>query len=447
MSDQLQFHPLADIFPLMEGAEFDELVVDIKANGLHEDIVLYEGKIIDGRNRYRACLAADVPAITYNADKFITDPAAYVVSANIRRRHLTESQRAMVAAKLATLKQGARTDISPTGEMSQADAAELLNVGKRSVERAADVRDRGAPELQQAVERGEVSVSAAADVATLPAAEQREVVARGEREILDAAKKIRARKAEARHTKRTAKLVEASRADAPLPSDRRYPVIYADPPWKFQLYNGPDYDRSPDYPAMETEQICAMPIADIATPDAVLFMWTTPVHLPDALRVLEAWGFEHVTNVVWVKDKPGLGHWVRNQHELLIIARRGDMPTPLPANRPPSVINAQRREHSRKPDEAYEMIERMFPDLPRIELFARSRRPGWDAWGNETEKFAAAIDRSIAEDRAWWIGEEIRTLEEKCEAPLAGRSTSEPKRAADDQIALDRNELAAEATP
>ena len=101
--------------------------------------------------------------------------------------------------------------------------------------------------------------------------------------------------------------------------------------------------------------------------------------------MIDAWGFEYVSNLVWVKDKIGLGYWVRNQHELLIIGRRGDMPTPSPANRPPSVINAPRREHSRKPDEAYEVIERMYPELPKIELFARGRREGWAAWGNQAE--------------------------------------------------------------
>jgi len=75
--------------------------------------------------------------------------------------------------------------------------------------------------------------------------------------------------------------------------------------------------------------------------------------------------------------------FVRNQHELLLVATRGDMPSPSPANRPPSVISAPRREHSRKPDEAYELIERMYPELPKIELFARHARPGWAAWGNE----------------------------------------------------------------
>jgi N6-adenosine-specific RNA methylase IME4 len=112
--------------------------------------------------------------------------------------------------------------------------------------------------------------------------------------------------------------------------------------------------------------------------------------LEEALQVIAAWGFSYKSNVVWVKDKIGLGYLVRNQHELLLIATRGSMPCPLPANRPSSVIAAPRREHSRKPDEAYELIERMYPDLPKLELFARYTRLGWDVWGNETAKFGDA---------------------------------------------------------
>jgi N6-adenosine-specific RNA methylase IME4 len=420
---QLEFHPLADIFPLMEGEELDELIADVKANGLLEPIVLYEDKILDGRNRYRACFAADVEP-TFRPFEG-ADPVGFVISANLRRRHLSESQRAMVAAKLATLKRGDNQH-SPIGETSQAKAAKLLNIGKRTVERAANVRDHGAPELQEAVERGAVSVSAAVDIATLPADEQREIIARGKPEIVsEVAKAIRAKKAEARRAERMAKIVELTRKDAPLPSDRRYPIVYADPPWQFQVHSGPENEWSAEqhYPAMPTEKIGALPVStDIATPAAVLFMWVPACNLPDAWRVIDAWGFEYVTCAVWVKPKAAFGYWVRTQHELLIIARRGDIPTPEPAKRPDSVIDAPRREHSRKPDEAYEMIECMFPDLPKIELFARAQRPGWEAWGNETEKFAAAVDRSIEEDRAAWIREEIRTIEENSpDARGAGR--------------------------
>jgi N6-adenosine-specific RNA methylase IME4 len=378
---QIPFHPLADIFPLVEGKDFAELVADIREHGLHEPIVVFEDKILDGRNRYRACEAAGVePTFTaYTGD----DPVAYVVSLNLRRRHLDESQRAMVAAKLATLRLG---DNQHSEGLPIGRGSELLNVGERTVARAREVQEHGAPELVSAVERGAVSVSAAADVATLSAQEQREIVARGEREILRAAQDIRARKAEIRRAERIERLAAICNQSTPLPSDRRYAVLYADPPWHFEVYNeesGVERAAGNHYSTMSRDEISALPIPSLATPDAVLFMWTTAPHLQESFQVLAAWGFEYKTNAVWVKDKIGLGYFIRNQHELLLIATRGDIPTPTPLQRPPSVISAPRREHSRKPDEAYALIERMYPELPKIELFARQSRPGWDAWGNE----------------------------------------------------------------
>jgi hypothetical protein len=188
-----EFHPLADIFPLVEGAEFDELVADIREHGLHEPIVVFEDRVLDGRNRLRACEAAGVEPIftVYQGD----DPVAYVISLNLRRRHLNESQRALVAAKLAILGHGVRQSGKFAAVPTQGEAAALLNISERSVRSAREVQEHGAPELVHAVERGAVSVSAAADVATLSAQEQREIVARGEREILRAAQDIRARKA------------------------------------------------------------------------------------------------------------------------------------------------------------------------------------------------------------------------------------------------------------
>jgi N6-adenosine-specific RNA methylase IME4/ParB-like chromosome segregation protein Spo0J len=385
---ELEFHPLANIFPLVEGQEFAELVADIREHGLREPIVVYEDKILDGRNRYRACDAAGIePTFTvYTGD----DPVAYVISLNLRRRHLDESQRAMVAAKLATLRDGQRADLVEGLPIGRASA--LLNVGERSVARAREVQEHGTPELVHAVERGAVSVSAAADVATLPAQEQQEIVARGEHEILRAARDIRARQAEIRRAERIERLAAICNQNAPFPSDRRYAVLYADPPWHFEMYNeesGIERAAGNHYPTMSLDEICAMQILNLASPDAALFMWTTAPHLRESFDVLAAWGFEYKTNIVWVKDKIGLGYFVRNQHELLLVATRGDMPSPSPANRPPSVISAPRREHSRKPDKAYALIEAMYPALPKVELFARQRRPGWDVWGHETDKFTA----------------------------------------------------------
>jgi N6-adenosine-specific RNA methylase IME4 len=343
---------------------------------------MFEGKVLDGRNRYRACVEADVEPkfAVYQGD----DPVAYVISLNLRRRHLDESQRAMVAAKLATLKLGDNQHHRKEGPSIE-EASRLLNVGHASVERAKLVQRDGASELVQAVEPGEVSVSAAADVATLPEQKQRAIVAQGEREILRAAQQIRARKAEIRRAERVARLAAASNQSAPLLRDRRYPVIYADVPWQHNT-GTTDPSRhigSNHYPVMPLADICALPVSELATEAVVLFFWTTSAHLKEAFEVIEAWGFQYQSSMVWLKDSIGMGHWVRNRHELLLIASRGNMPHPAPSARPDSVIEAPRREHSRKPDEAYELIEQMYPELPRIELFARQARAAWDAWGNE----------------------------------------------------------------
>ena len=393
---ELQFHPIANVFPLIEGEEFKALVEDIREHGVLEPIWLYEGKILDGRNRYRAYQAAfpdtdeDPPFREYLDDK----PVEFVVSLNLKRRHLSESQRAMVAADIATLTQGARTDLASIEAMSQPQAAELLNVSRSSVQRATTVRDHGAPELQQAVRRGDVKVSVAAEVAKLSAEEQREVIANLDpKELMRAAKEARAKKFENTYNKKVARLQVISGGNASLASEQRYPVILADPPWKFHAYEtsgkfmGVPEDH---YPTMDLDEIVKLPVSDMATKDAGLFLWTANSTLPEALQVLTAWGFNYTTNIAWVKDKSGLGFWVRNQHEILIIARRGDFPSPPPSQRSVSIIQAPRREHSRKPDEAYELIERMYPDLPKIELFARQARPGWACWGNQAPVSDAA---------------------------------------------------------
>ena len=138
----IEFHPLADIFPLIGGAEFESLAADILANGVLEPIVIYEGQILDGRNRYRAAMSVgvDCPKEEYTG----TDPAGYVVSLNIHRRHLTESQRAMAAAKLANMTVGQPEKNSANLQnTSRAEAAKLLNVSERSVNTAKKIERQG----------------------------------------------------------------------------------------------------------------------------------------------------------------------------------------------------------------------------------------------------------------------------------------------------------------
>ena len=199
MMNDLEFHPVADLFPLMQGIEFEDLVKDIKQHGLHEPVWLYENKVLDGRNRLRACNAAGVaPRFReYEGD----DPVGFVVSLNLHRRHLNESQRGMIAGNLVTMKPGTRTDLEPLAnlrEVSNGQAANMLNVSQRTVTSAKKVQSQGIPELIQKVEAGDIKVSIAADVADLPESEQHHLIELQHKAILNEAKKIRTQKSKAR---------------------------------------------------------------------------------------------------------------------------------------------------------------------------------------------------------------------------------------------------------
>jgi len=215
----LEAHPAADLFPLIEGAEFDALVDDIKAHGQREPITLYEGKILDGRNRYRACEKAEIKPRTVDwKPKNGESPVDYAISLNLTRRHLDEGQRAMVGAKAeplyaaeAALRKAA-TQIKngkapspvpanlpePTKGEAREKAAAQVNVSARSVQSAKTVLATGTPELVDAVAKGKVAVSAAAKVATLSTDEQKAAVAEGKDGIKRAVKKATNRKARAR---------------------------------------------------------------------------------------------------------------------------------------------------------------------------------------------------------------------------------------------------------
>lgn len=162
-----------------------------------------------------------------------------------------------------------------------------------------------------------------------------------------------------------------------------YPVICADPPWCYEYTETESRAIENQYPTMELGDICALSVGKIAASDAVLFMWATSPKLAEAMRVIEAWGFTYRTCAVWVKDKIGTGYYFRQRHELLLVATRGELPVPEPSDRYDSVIEAARLEHSAKPTTFYEVIESMYPEYRRIELFSRNRRDGWEGWGNQ----------------------------------------------------------------
>jgi len=167
----------------------------------------------------------------------------------------------------------------------------------------------------------------------------------------------------------------------PLP-EGEFNVIYADPPWQYDLTLRGNPDEH--YATMEGQKISDLKIP--SAKDAVLFLWATNPKLQEALEVMKAWGFEYKTNLVWVKDKFGNGYYFRGQHELLLLGIKGKIGTPFDSDRPSSVLNAKREEHSKKPREVYGLIEKMYPNRKYLELFARGNNgENWTAWGNQNQ--------------------------------------------------------------
>lgn len=165
-----------------------------------------------------------------------------------------------------------------------------------------------------------------------------------------------------------------------------YGVLLIDPPWSFRVYSEAGQDRGAcnHYPTMSLAEIKVLTVP--AAKDAVLFLWATVPMLPAALETMAAWGFTYKSHFAWVKDKRGLGYWARNKHELLLVGTRGHVPCPAPGTQFDSVIEAPRGWHSEKPAIVHDMIAAMFPNVPKLEMFARGECvAGFDVWGNEVE--------------------------------------------------------------
>jgi N6-adenosine-specific RNA methylase IME4 len=167
-------------------------------------------------------------------------------------------------------------------------------------------------------------------------------------------------------------------------------IVLADPPWRFASNSDakPGKNARGHYPCMRLEDIAAIDVKSMASRDALLFMWVTVPFARLAFDVMDAWGFTYKSQVVWIKDRIATGYWARNRHEMVYIGRRGKFPCPRPAMFPDSVMQGQQRQHSRKPDALHDAIDAAFPNASKIEMFARERRHGWSAWGNEVDKFA-----------------------------------------------------------
>jgi N6-adenosine-specific RNA methylase IME4 len=418
------------LIPPLSDEERSGLEADIVRDGRATvPLVVWGGLLLDGHNRYEICQKHTLSYDTIKAPDWIksrSDAKIWILQTSLNRRNLPTLTRIDLARQLEPLlaeqarerqaatraKPGQGADLrdgkftvpknssepyhDPIAAQKEAErkgkdiretraqAAAAAGVSHPTYTAGKTILERGVPALKERVKSKGVSISTGADIATLPEPEQTKVAALSDKEILARAKKIRAQKTEVRRQERVEKLVSIATGNKPLDTvGVRYPVVYADPPWRYEHAESESRAIENQYPTMTLDEICALPLSTITTDDAILFMWATSPKLEEAMRVVRDWGFAYRTCAVWDKEKIGMGYYFRQAHELLLVATKGSPPTPPASARPSSVLRACRGEHSSKPDEMRELIERMYPELPKVEMFCRSPRNGWGVWGNQ----------------------------------------------------------------
>lgn len=389
------------LLPPISEQEFARLKQDIAAKGVLIPIEQDErGNLLDGHHRMRAVqelrgagVNVPDPPVIVRVGLSEFEKRAHVRAINLHRRHLTAAQRRAVIEDQLREVPG-RSDraiahdlaVSPTtvGMVRRrlGERGETVQTGQ-SARTGRDGRTRRMPvvrailaadgrQARRAVEALSVVPTSALPKGVLTAADA-DVAAR-------IVRRESAREARVARLRDPGELRRLGRG--------RYPVLYVDPPWAYTGASDPGRTAERHYPTMTHEELLQLPVGAVAAKSAVLFVWAPPPKLAEAVELIDAWGFEFKTSAVWDKEIAGMGSWYRQQHELLLVATRGDMPPPAPPVRPRSVIRDPRAQHSSKPGVARQQIETMYPDVPRIELFARGLVPGWDVWGFEAEESA-----------------------------------------------------------
>ena len=383
----MEFHKLAAIFPMMGEEEYQALVRDIERNGLLEPIWLYEDKIIDGRNRYRACLELQI-APQFRTWQGSGSPLAFVLSLNLSRRHLSSSQKAVVAlevekhlAEQARHQQGRRSDLLQKTAKglrplhAAQEAGKLVGTNRHYVVTAKQIK-KAAPELLETVRSGKLTIPEARHLSRLPVEQRKNVQALVEQ---GRAKNVK----EGMRKVRLADQVQAIE-EMVLPKGK-YHVLVADPPWPYTKRSSDTSHRGTiPYPSMTLADIEALDVASLAHEDCILWLWTTNAFMAEAHHVARSWGFEVKTILTWAKDRMGLGDWLRGQTEHCLLAVKGKPVVRL--SNQTTLLHGRVGEHSEKPEEFYRLVESLCPGS-KCELFARRRREGWSTFGSEVGMF------------------------------------------------------------
>lgn len=432
LRDGAPIHSLANFLPMINEDDRRKALRASLEKGQNHPVLFFKGLLLDGRNRARELTLLRKPISTCVFIGADLDALDHVDAENFQRRHLTESQRADYAARVATLRVGANQHTRQAAQncapslplpgapaapveaekpaLTDTEAAEKYSVSRRLVQSAKAYQRDGIPELSEKVQAGEMKVSVAAEIAALPIEEQRAIIAAADpKAVKEVAKKNRADKARAGRERR---LENMRKPDATplLSGGEKVGVFYVDIPREFTSWSeetGADRNPSNHYRTEGLRFLADMreKILARAHPNAVMIMWAWANSLQDQLDLLAEWGFASVrrrdeaglmlrddkgeilapvgegryrSHQVWVKRNAngnlnrGMGFWFIDCHEVMLVGARGDVPAPLQGTQAMSVIEALIGAHSEKPNEVIrDQIDHYFPGVRKLELFGR----------------------------------------------------------------------------
>lgn len=332
-----------------------------------------EGNILDGHHRVKICRELGItewPRFV-RAGLSEEEKLNHARVLNLARRHLTKEQREKIWLDL-------RKSGMTLQAIADADGAVDVSTIKRNLDKSAFANAKAEPPVKTIGMDGKayptkykprtvyLSQETVKKAQALPDKQQQAVLSGGMKPMEAA---------------REAKIEEVSKA-VNLP-DAKYRIILADPPWSYGNTQ-PDYhgEQRDHYPVMSLKDICSLGIKEITHQDAVLFLWVTSPILAESFEVIKAWGFEYKASFVWDKIKHNMGHYNSVRHEFLLVCTKGSC-QPDVRRLFDSVITEERTEHSRKPEIVYNIIETLYPNGKKIELFARGGRNGWDKFGHQ----------------------------------------------------------------
>lgn len=367
------------LIPALTDEEYKGLEESILKDGCRDALVLWGDILIDGHNRYEICTRHNIPFKAVQKEFASRDDVViWIIKNQFGRRNLPAYERAKLALRLkpviaekAKEKQAEYHGNQYESGLSQKsvevqkpidtqkELAKVAGVSHDTIAKVEKIEQKATPEIKTQLQTGEISINQA--YKTVKKEENRQ-------------------KRQENIEKQIAQKPSERYVDI-YKTDKKYRVIYADPPWSYGDKQNIDGlgGAEKHYPTMSLNDICDIPIP--AEENAVLFLWVTSPLLEDAFKVIRAWGFKYKSSFVWDKIAHNMGHYNSVRHEFLLICTKGSC-TPDVKKLFDSVVSIERTEHSRKPKEFRDMIDTLYPIGNRLEMFARESADKWDVWGN-----------------------------------------------------------------